>query len=157
MGCLSRFALALLAALLLASPVAAHHVPVAPADTDAEAFTIAQAEAIAQDAAFTEAWEGYVAATSGPEQATAMNGLESLIVVTIEHLSGLDVRECYAAWHRALLALWETVSDAMTAIRTGVPLPPDRIGFGQALSGLMRDPAFAALFDCGPAPAVVEV
>ena len=148
MGCLTRVALFFLAVLLLAAPAAAHHVPVPAAVTDAEAFAVAQAEAIAQDAAFTEAWEGYAAAKPGPEKATAMNGLEAGLVVTIEHLAGLDVRACFAPWHRALMALWETVADAMTAIRTGVPLPHERIGFGQALSGLMRDPVFAALFDC---------
>jgi uncharacterized membrane-anchored protein len=65
-----RLLLALIAVLLVASPVAAQ--------TPAEAFAEAQQTYAVDDAAFQAAWAKYQAATSGPEHLTLLNDLERI-------------------------------------------------------------------------------
>jgi hypothetical protein len=139
----------LLAVLLLASPVAAHHVFVAEAGTDAEAFATAQLEYAAQLGAVQDAYLLVEGSASGIEALTARNGLEAALVASIDHMAALDVRDCFRLWHVAASGLFEALAVAATEERAGeTPNYYTSNGWYRILTS----PAFATLFDCTETP-----
>ena len=123
----------------------AHHVPVPDTISDQDAFDIARAEFDAQVAIASESLSLYASATSADEKATTGNIVETALTVGIDHMAGLDVRDCFALWHRAASDLFLFTADGLIASRSGTP---NAYADSNAVYSVVTSPYFVTLFDC---------
>lgn len=128
-------------------PTEAHHVAIAESDSDHDAFVSAIVEYSEQHTAVLEAFRLWRDAPSGQESLTALNALESTIEVTITHLEGLDVRECFALWHEAAVREFTTLADDIALARSG---GTPTYALPGAYYNLVNNVAFIDLMECQP-------
>ena len=86
-----------------------HHVDVPVAASDIDALGIYVAEYTAQKALVVEAHQRFLAATSAVEASDIGAEIRMGLEATLEHLDGLDVRECFATLHALAIAEFEAV------------------------------------------------
>jgi hypothetical protein len=92
---LTKAAGAALLALALAVPAYAHHVTVPDVASDSEAFAIYVGEHTAQSEGVVPKFMAYRYAKPA-EKSDLGKDAQTALVVTIEHMASLEVRECFA-------------------------------------------------------------
>lgn len=142
-----RLALAFLAIAISAAPVSAHHVKVATATTDADAFAIYISEYTAQKLAIIETYRLWTAAESGAEKSSVGDELRTGLLATIGHLDSLELRACFAPFHEMTMAEFEAIADYVTH-GDNPPYATALLNFAAALGTATQGQIGGTLIDC---------
>jgi hypothetical protein len=108
MSRLTKAAGAALLALALAVPAYSHHVPVPASASDSETFATYLAEQTAQGDGVVSKFMAYRYAKAA-EKSDLGKDAQTALLVTIEHMSSLEVRECFAPFAELVTEFYGTL------------------------------------------------
>ena len=89
--------MALAVLLVMSGATLAHHVPLPDAASDSDAFALYLTEQTAQSDGVVTRFMAYKYGKA-EERSDLAKDAQSALVVTIEHMDGLDVRPCFATY-----------------------------------------------------------
>jgi hypothetical protein len=146
-------AIALLA-LAIATPASAHHVKVAAADSDVEAFASYYAEYIAQDTGVLELYREYVLAPSGIEKSDLALELQTALETSIVHMESLDVRECFRPITILVVEQFDALARYFAVIADSPPLGTVILQSAGGIWSAIRSEVAPTLVECSPEAAL---
>lgn len=100
----------------------AHHLEVATATSDVDAFGVYLSEWYVQHVELDELYARYGQATSGEEKSDLVLELQNGLVVTIAHLEALDIRPCFRPFAVLVLEELETFARYFEVVADSPPL-----------------------------------
>lgn len=135
-----HLAAAFLAALLLATPATAR-------SSDVDSFASFLSEYTAQHAGIVELLIERNRAEA-PEKPHLTLKLEAALVATIEHLSALPTRPCFASFAELTLAEFEAIADHLAALATNPALAQVQLSHAGSIVTAINGEVRGTLIDC---------
>ena len=148
-----RLRTAFLVSLLALAPVgaSAHHVEVAPAVSDSDAFGTYLAEYTAQVGGAVDLYIQYSVASDAAEKSDAAKAAQDALLITQEHMAGLDVRECFAPFDEVVTEFLDTLVRSFEEA-LGNPIIAGALdSYAATLYGTLTDQIPATVLACAPA------
>ncbi len=137
---------------MLAVPVYGHHVEVAKADSDSAAFGTYYAEFNAQVLPAVDLYVQYTYATDAAEKSDLAKQTEDALVITIEHVASLDVRECFADFQAETLAFLNALVESFA--ETDPAIAQAGVAYADSLFGALVASVGPTVLACAPPAAV---
>ena len=134
--------------------VTAHHVPVADASSDVEAFALFFAEYNAQYQGVIPTFIEYVYAQDAAEKSDLAKKVQTALLVTDEHLSGLDVRPCFAPFARLASELFDTLIRYFEVVQDDPAIAGALFDYGGSLVTAITASVTDTLTACAPSVTV---
>ncbi len=130
--------------------VTAHHVPVPEAASDVDAFALYLNEYQAQADGVIPVFIQYVYAQDAAEKSDLAKKVQTALLTTVEHMDGLDVRDCFSPLAGLADELFATLIRYFEVVQDNPALADALFGFGGSLYSAITAAVPDTLAACAP-------